>query len=59
MVSVWWIPVALAVGWVLGAYAVADLWARLKPRREAMRCAECDCDNPPKGCNWIEWEGDD
>jgi|GEM_PF-3847698 len=19
----------------------------------AMRCAECDCDNPPHGCNWI------
>jgi len=19
-----------------------------------MRCAECDCDNPPHGCNWIK-----
>jgi hypothetical protein len=19
-----------------------------------MKCAECDCDNPPHGCNWIK-----
>jgi hypothetical protein len=21
---------------------------------EPMKCAECDCDNPPHGCNWIK-----
>jgi hypothetical protein len=21
---------------------------------EPMKCAECDCDNPPQGCNWIK-----
>lgn len=26
-------------------------------RLRTPRCAECDCDNPPKGCNWIKWEG--
>lgn len=26
-------------------------------RLRTPRCAECDCDNPPKGCNWIKWDG--
>jgi hypothetical protein len=24
-----------------------------------MQCAECDCDNPPHGCNWIKAVRDD
>jgi hypothetical protein len=28
--------------------------ARAALSREPMRCAECDCDNPPDGCNWIK-----
>jgi hypothetical protein len=25
-----------------------------EPTPEPMRCAECDCDNPPYGCTWIK-----
>jgi hypothetical protein len=30
--------------------------ARAALSREPTRCAECDCDNPPDGCNWIKAE---
>jgi hypothetical protein len=28
-------------------------WRAALSREEPMQCAECDCDNPPEGCNWI------
>lgn len=38
------------------AAAQADYEARILATIEpapVQRCAECDCDNPPDGCNWI------
>lgn len=46
----------------IGPYAehilksVKEYEAEIKKLRSP-RCAECDCDAPPKGCNWIKWDG--
>jgi hypothetical protein len=37
------------------AYVAHSAIAALPTQSAApMQCAECDCDNPPHGCNWIK-----
>lgn len=50
-----------ALAWISGGCAFGPMcmifgrvWAKADMRDAAKRrCAECDCDNPPLGCNWI------
>jgi len=30
----------------------------LGTNQQSARCAECNCDNPPDGCNWIQKHGE-
>jgi hypothetical protein len=39
--------------------AAYDDLADRRMDKAPVQCAECDCDNPPHGCNWIKAVRDD